>query len=183
MRSDKESSSVPRAPSSPADSATERPRTRPNAFDLEFLERLLEMDEPPAAQEAEWAGPWLLDPSPDGDFAFYRLGESAKRGHQPWARFRNQSEAVIAMALLTCRREAAYRLSPTREALGYPVRSRPGWCETVAWLSVFDEEWVQGFSFLEALLRSPQALSYLLEAAGGTVLERAGAILEERLRP
>jgi len=183
MCSEKESSSVPPTPSSPADSALEEALARPNAFDLEFLERLLEREEPPAAQEAEWAGPWLLDPSPDGDFVFYRLGESAERGHQPWARFRNQSEALIAMAMLTCRREAAYRLSPTREALGYPVRSRPGWCETVAWLSVFDEDLVQGFAFLESLMRSPQALSYFLEACGKTVLERAGAILEQRVQP
>jgi hypothetical protein len=84
--------------------------------------------------------------------------------------------------MLTCRREAAYRLFPTPEADGYPLRTRPGWGETVGWLAVFDEEMVQGMAFLEALMRSPLALSYLLEACGGTVLERAGAILDERVR-
>ena len=51
MCSEKESSSVSPTPSSPADSAPERPT---NAFDAAFLERLMERDEPPAALEAEW---------------------------------------------------------------------------------------------------------------------------------
>src|SRR5690349_22225395 len=183
MRSDQESSSVPPAPSSPTGSAPEQAPALANAFDAAFLERLLERDEPPAAQEAEWAGPWSLVPEPDGDIVFYRLGESPERGHRPWARFRNRWEALLAMAMLTSRREAAYRLCPRPATEGYAVQSRPGWCETVGWLAVFDEELVQGFSFLEALMRSPQALSYFLEACGKVVLGRAGAVLEERLRP
>jgi hypothetical protein len=86
------------------------------------------------------------------------------------------------MAMLTSRRETAYRLGPAADADGYPILSRPGWGEVVGWLAVFDEELVQGLAFMEALMRSPEALSYVLEACGKTVLERAGAILEERVR-
>jgi hypothetical protein len=174
---------VPPTPSSPADSAPEQSPPRPNAFDAAFLERLLELDEPPFAREAESAGPWRFEILSEGDFVLYRLGESAERGHKPWARFRHRWEALLALAMLTCRREAAYQLFPTPEAHGYPLRSRPGWGETIGWLSVFDDDLVRGFAFLESLMSSPEALSHFLEACSATVLERAGAILEERTQP
>jgi hypothetical protein len=49
------------------------------------------------------------------------------------------------------------------------------------WLAVFDEDLVAHISWAEALIRSPEALSFFLEACGKVVLERAGSILEERL--
>jgi hypothetical protein len=51
----------------------------------------------------------------------------------------------------------------------------------VGWFAVFDEELVSGLSWAEALMASPEALSFFLEACGKVVLERAGAILEERV--
>jgi hypothetical protein len=153
----------------------------PNAFDAAFLARLMERDEPPAAEEADWAGPWRIDHLPDGDLVFYRLGESAERGHRPVARFRNRWDALLAMAVIASRHEAAYRLQSLADGPGCAVQSRAAWGETVGWLAVFDQELVQGLSFLEALMRSPEALSFFLEACGKVILERAGAILEERV--
>jgi hypothetical protein len=110
-----------------------------------------------------------------------RLGESTTRGQQPFACFLQDSDALLALAVVTCRRDAAYRLEPQPEERGYAVRSRAAWGEAVGWLAVFDDALVSGLSWAEGLMRSPQALSYLLEACGKTVLERAGAILKERV--
>ena len=47
-------------------------------------------------------------------------------------------------------------------------------------LQLFDEKLADGLSLLDALLRTPEALAGVLEAAGAVALERAGVILEER---
>ena len=75
----------------------------------------------------------------------------------------------------------AYRLSPQPDGPGYAVQSRAAWGEAVDWLAVFDEELVSGLCWAEALMASPEALSFFLEACGKVVLERAGSILEERV--
>ena len=85
------------------------------------------------------------------------------------------------MAMIASRQEAAYRLQSLPDGRGYAVQSRAAWGETVGWLAVFDEDLVNGVSWAEALMRSPEALSFFLEACGKVVLERAGAILEERV--
>ena len=85
------------------------------------------------------------------------------------------------MAMIACRREAAYRLKSLPEGHSHEVQSRAAWGEAVGWLAVFDEELVSGLCWAEALMASPEALSFFLEACGKVVLERAGAILEERV--
>jgi hypothetical protein len=157
------------------------PPTPPNAFDAAFLARLEEQDEPAAAEEADWAGPWRLAHLPDGGgVGLFRAGESAARGHRPFARFRDRSDALLSMAMIASRREAAYRLQSLPEGQGWAVQSRAAWGETVGWLGVFDEDLVARVSWAEALMRSPEALAFFLEACGKVVLERAGAILDER---
>lgn len=122
---------VPELPDSvnpePADS--EASASPSNAFTSSFLGRLQDRDEPPAASEADWAGPWRMERMPEeGDFGLFRMGESAE------------------------------------------------------WLAVFDDDLVARASWAEGLMRSPQALALFLEACGKVILERAGAILEERVR-
>jgi hypothetical protein len=184
MCSTKEGSSVPPTPSSPAVSAPPEPPappTPPNAFDAAFLARLEEQDEPAAAEEADWAGPWRLAHLPDGSgVGLFRAGESTDRGHRPFARFRDRSDALLTMAMIASRREAAYRLQALSEGQGWAVQSRAAWGEAVGWLGVFDEDLVARISWAEALMRSPEALAFFLEACGKVVLERAGSILEER---
>ncbi|HYG64014.1 MAG TPA: hypothetical protein VEL74_15670 [Thermoanaerobaculia bacterium] len=175
MCSEKDGTNVP-TPSSPASSST-----LPNAFDAAFLARLQDRDEPPAAEEADWAGPWRLDRLPDGGLGFFRAGESTERGHRPVARFRGESDALLTMAIIASRGEAAYRLRALPDGRGYAVQSRAAWGEDVGWLAVFDQDLVNALSWAEGLMRSPEALSFFLEACGRTVLERAGAILEERV--
>ena len=151
MSSEKDGTNVPTPSSSPADSASPAPAARPdtpsNAFDAAFLARLEERDEPPAAEEAEWAGPWRVEETPDGGLELYRLGESAERGYRPFARFQHRWEALLAMAMIASRQEAAYRLQSLPDGRGYAVQSRAAWGETVGWLAVFDEDLVHGLSW------------------------------------
>jgi hypothetical protein len=178
MCSEKDGSSVPTPSSQPSSLAVP---ALPNAFDEAFLARLQELDEPPAAPEADGAGPWRLDHLPEGVLGLFRLGESRERGYRPFAQFQHRSDALLALAMMVCGREEAYRLRPVPESRGYAVQSRAAWGEAIGWLAVFDESLVDGLSWAESLMRSPEALSFFLEACGRTVLERAGAILEERL--
>ena len=48
-------------------------------------------------------------------------------------------------------------------------------------LERFDEGLIAALHVVDSLLRSPAALADLLEAAGQLALERAGAILDERV--
>jgi len=51
----------------------------------------------------------------------------------------------------------------------------------VGHLELFDQNLLEALHVVESLLRSPEALAGLLEAAGQIALERAGAILDERI--
>jgi hypothetical protein len=46
---------------------------------------------------------------------------------------------------------------------------------------LYDEKLVEALNVLDAMLRSPEALTGLLEAAGTVALERAGVILDSRV--
>src|SRR4029079_13270295 len=129
--------------------------------------------------ESAWAVPWRLAHLRDGGgVGLFRAGESAARGHRPFARFRDRSDALLTMAMIAARRESGYRFKT--EGQGCAVQSRAAWGEAVGWLAVFDEDFVAHVSWAESLMRSPEALVCVLEACGKVVLERAGSILEER---
>jgi len=149
-----------------------------NVFTPSFLEHLGECDEPPTAGEADVAGPWWVEEIPGG-FGVFRAGESAGRGFEPYAVFTARPLALLAAALLPgAGREAAFRLQKEAGPAGYAVAERGG--EVVGHLQLFDEKLVDALSVVDALLRMPEALAGVLEAAGAVALERAGVILEER---
>ena len=136
-----------------------------NAFSSSFLHRIAERDEPPTAGDADAAGPWYVTALPGGGFGVFREGESPERGHRPAAVFRERWLALVAAAVLPgTGRDAAFRL---RKDAGH--------------LELFDERLLDGLRCGESLLRSPQSLADLLEAAGQVALERAGAILDVRV--
>jgi hypothetical protein len=58
---------------------------------------------------------------------------------------------------------------------------RDGAPEVVGHLRLFDEALASALHVVDALVRSPESLALLLEAAGKVALERAGAILDERV--
>lgn len=160
----------------------ETPRRLRNAFSREFLERFKLEDEPPSSAEADAEGPWhvLAWPTADGREAYglWRLGERPEWGDPPAAVFHDRSTALLAaVARPALGREAFYRLGKERTDGGFPLL-RHG--ETAGWLDLFDEDWAFGVNLLERLVRSPEALATILEAAGPLALLRAGAILLTR---
>ena len=166
------------SPEPPAGEAAAAPEAPPsNAFAAEFLGRLEERDdEPPAAVEADYAGPWRMARLPDGRIGLFRLRQ------RPFAWFRERHDALLTAAVLAARRDPGYRVRAEEGGEGYAVESRAEWGETVGWVECFDPDLAAGLSWADAFMRSPEALALFLEACGQAVLERAGEILEARVR-
>ena len=152
-----------------------------NAFSPSFLHRIGERDEPPTAGEADAAGPWRVLELPSRGFGLFRSGESPARGHRPAAVLRQRWLALLAAAVLPgTGRDAAFRLQKDSGPEGFAVEDGSG--EIVGHLELFDPNLIEALHVAEGLLRSPEALAVLLEAAGQVALERAGAILDERIQ-
>ncbi|HVR95670.1 MAG TPA: hypothetical protein VMW27_03595 [Thermoanaerobaculia bacterium] len=149
-----------------------------NVFTPEFLQLLGERDEPPTAGEADAAGPWRVEEIP-GVFGVFRSGESIPRGFRPYAAFSSRPLALLAAAALPgTGRDPSFRLDKEAGPSGYAVQSGG---ETVGVLGLYDEKLIDALNVLEAVVRSPQALADLLEAAGALALERAGVLLDSRV--
>jgi len=160
-------------------SSDDRNSPVPNAFNDDFLKRIGERDEPPTASEADVAGPWTIEPLLGGGFALFRSGEGSTRGSRATAVFRERPHALLAAAVLPgTGRDAVFRLGSEPAPDGYPLLNLAG--ETAGSLRHFDQPLAAALHVVETLLRSPEALANLLEAAGGLALERAGAILDQR---
>ena len=147
-----------------------------NAFSPSFLEPFLDRDEPPTGAEADVAGPWRVEPIPGLGFGLFRVGESLTRGFRPAAVFPDRWLALLAAAVLPgtgC--DALLRLQKQPDAEGYGVALDGG--EIVGHFELFDEALLDAVNVTVCLVRSPQALAYLLEAAGPAALERCGTIL------
>jgi len=152
----------------------------PNAFSSSFLQRILERDEPPTGAEADVAGPWRIEEVPGRGFGLFRAGESAARGFQPAAVFPDRWLALIAAAVLPgTGRDPLLVLQADADAQGYRVALDDG--AVVGRFQLFDENLRDGMNIAVSLLRSPESLAWLLEAAGPLALERCGAILDERV--
>jgi hypothetical protein len=151
----------------------------PNAFDPGFLKRISQVDEPATGAEADVAGPWHFVEIPGTGFGLFRLGETRARWFEPTAIFDDRSLALIAAAVLpgTCR-DAAFHLALEPEKGGFALSDVGG--GTVGHFALFDENLRDALHVVETILRSPEALANLLEAAGSLALERAGAILDQR---
>ena len=144
-----------------------------------FLRRVDERDEPPTAGEADVAGPWRVEENPGEAFGVFRSGESLGRGFRPAAVFPSHWLALLAAAVLPgTGRDALLKLKKEPDAEGYAVVLDDG--AVAGHFELFDESLLDAMNVAAGLLRSPQALAYMLEAAGGAALERCGAILGQR---
>jgi hypothetical protein len=184
MRSTKDGNNVvpPTSSSSFAPDPDEMPL---NAFDAAFLQRLEEQEEPPTASEADLAGPWHVESLPEeegGGFGLFHAGESRERSFRPCARFESHWTAQLVAALLPgLARDAAYRFREEREPQGWAIESREAWGAVVGHVAVFHSALIDALHVADGLMRSPLALAGFLEACGKVTLERAGAILAERV--
>ena len=155
----------------------------PNAFTPEFLQRIGERDEPLTAAEADVAGPWTIEKLPGAGWGLFRVGEGSARQFRPAAIFRDRAVALLFAAVLPgTGRDKAFRLRKEAEAEGggYAVESAPDG-RVIGFLALFDESLVDAAHAVECLVRQPDSLAKLLEAAGGLALERSGAILDARV--
>ncbi len=165
-----------RPPEEPGSAREREPPVR--VFTDEALARLRLREESPAAGEAELSGPWRVSRLADGGFALFRPAEQ-ESGEPPLAVFADRHLALMAAAALPgVGREELFRVDPEAVGAGYPLL-RSG-CEVGA-LRVFLADLARSLHVLECVVRSPAAFALLLEAAGPTVLERAGAELGLRL--
>lgn len=153
----------------------------PNAFNASFLSRLGERDEPPTAAEADTVGPWRIEKVPGEGFGLFRVGESAARGFEPVVTFPSRWLALLSAAILPATgRDPMLRLRFDRAPDGrHDVVLDDG--ELVGRFQNFDEKLLDGLNLAIALVRSPDSLTHLLEGAGAVSLERAGAMLDERV--
>jgi hypothetical protein len=151
-----------------------------NAFSASFLHRFNQQDEPPTAGEADVAGPWRVEEIPGRGWGLFRSGEGLDRGFAPYVVFQGRWLALLAAAVLPgTGRDAAFRLRKERESGGFAVESLGG--EVVGHCELFDESLIQALHVAESLLRHPEGLASLLEAAGPLGLERAGAVLDSKI--
>jgi hypothetical protein len=152
----------------------------PNAFTAEYLELLAERDEPVTAAEADVAGPWHLEAHPWGGWAVLRQGTSLSSS-QPVAIFSKKDAARLAATVLpSTGRPSRYRLGKDPDELGYPVYDD---AQVVGHFERFHEDLVVALNVVDALVSSPGALAWLLDAAGGLALAHAGKIALEHTLP
>lgn len=150
-----------------------------NAFAAEFLARMDRRDEPSTVAEADAAGPWAVRPHPEGGFAVMRTAERLEEGDRPAGVFQRVETARLMAAVLPgTGRDTELRLRPDEEPAGYPVDGGAG---REGYIRLFDENLVAALNVADSLVRSPEALAWLLEASGRITLEHAGRILAHRL--
>jgi hypothetical protein len=77
-------------------------------------------------------------------------------------------------------RDTAFHLQKDSGPEGFAVEAGNGG-EVVGYLELFDPNLIEALHVAEGLLRSPETLAVLLEAAGQIALERAGSILDARI--
>ena len=151
-----------------------------NAFSPSFLHRISQRDEPPTAGEADVAGPWRILEMPGEQFGVFRIGEAPERGHRPAALFRARWLALLAAVLPGTGRDAAFRMAKESGPESFAIETGNGG-ELVGHSALFDVRLIEALHVVERLVRSPEALAHVMEAAGPLALERAGAVLDERV--
>jgi hypothetical protein len=87
---------------------------------------------------------------------------------------------LAAAALPSTGRRSRYRLGKDSDGLGYPVYDD---AQVVGHFERFHEDLVVALNVVDALISSPGALAWLLDAAGGLALGHAGKIAVEHTLP
>jgi hypothetical protein len=149
----------------------------PSIFTPEFLEALALMDpEGSAEPEAAWAGPWRVEEW-DGQFAVVREGDS-----EPGGVFGQRHVAcLVAVVLPWVGRTRVYSLEEHGAQLVHG--DRPGRTVGLGKLRSAEPEVPEALNFIDFLLRSPQSLALLLEAANYESLRLAGQLVAAKHAP
>ena len=148
-------------------------------FAEEFLAYLAERDEPVTAFEAEVAGPWHVEPDPQGGWAVLDEGESLAAGDAPVVSFLRKDLALIAAAVLPgTGRRLRFRLGDDPCERGFPVLFDGA---VVGHSRHFREELAAAMTVVDALLSSPADFAWLLEALGGIAAARVEKVAAGRM--
>jgi hypothetical protein len=166
-----------------------------NAFTADFLDRLLESDQPATAAEAAVAGPWEVEPVGGYGWGVFRQadgggaapppeeggagggGGTGRRGEPAGLLEERQDALLLAAALPGSARGGELRLRPDRGPDGYPLVAGRRDVGRLAW---FDTQLVSTLAAFRALVACPRCLALVLEAAGHDALEQAGRIVARR---
>jgi hypothetical protein len=149
-----------------------------NAFSAEYLEWLLEQNEPCLSGESEGAGPWELRHQ-DGAYPLFRLWEGFEHGDSPEAVFQVREAGLIFSAVRPAAgRDPLYRSLEPMTDQGFAIESGG---QIVGHLRFFNPAWLHAAHVGACLARSPMALAALLEAGGPDLQEQVGRILGRNL--
>jgi hypothetical protein len=168
------------------------PPTPPNVLSPEYLAELRDRDGSLTAAEAEFAGPWKLEPLPGhpGAVAVLRECESLAEGDEPEAVWVEEEDGMVCAAVLPAvEREPLFHLEEAAD----PAGLLPGGYAVIAihgeqgprvrgWLRRYHPGIVTALHTAESLNRNPAAHAKLLEAGGGGALEKIGRELAARRR-
>jgi hypothetical protein len=149
------------------------PEYPPSIFTASFLARLTS-GEPPeetaeAVSEAEFAGPWTIDPHENG---WAVLAE----GEPPALLVQAADTARLGAAVLPgLGRPTFFQLGEQREAAGYPLFGSDG--RALGHCSLFNPALPAAMHTLECIRRDPWSLAQFLAACRDAGLARAGRLL------
>jgi hypothetical protein len=149
-----------------------------NEFSRDFLAWVAEREDLPETSRRD--GALSVAEVTGQGFGVFREGES-----EPLHICEKESMAFLTAAVLIAQslpEGTVYRLLQEPDASGrYPIVDQDG--QVVGSLETLDEEGeklVKAMTFVDRLRRSPEAMAFLLRAAGCRALERAGADLAWR---
>jgi hypothetical protein len=162
-----------------------RVSTPPNAFSPEYLEEVRGQNEPLTAAEAEFAGPWKVEPvaGRPGLLAVLRQWESLEAGDEPFAYFWHEEQARRCAAILPAvGREPLFSLGDEPAPEGFPLLHVYGeqGPQVCGWLTRSHPEVLAALHVAEVLARRPVDLAEIAATAGGGALHQIGGILAQR---
>ena len=147
-----------------------------SAFTGEYLKALQEKEEPQGGDPLVH-GPLVLHEG-GGRFRLYRPWQKPELGDEPEAEFSTREEALLFLASRPAiARTRLYDLLPEEEPEERPGHAVVREHGEVGRLRTHIPEWVDAAHVLACLVRSPEDLAAVLEAAGPAVQEEVGQIL------
>jgi hypothetical protein len=152
----------------------------PNAFQPAFLATLTRQDGPTTAGEAEFSGPWRVEPQ-GGLYAVLKSWEESTAGDEPFAVMHHSETAALLSAILPAfGREPLFHLNPDRDSEGgFRIVANFGehGPREVGRLAKYETGVVEALHVAEYLARNPRALATVLLASGPWAVLEIGRIL------
>jgi hypothetical protein len=152
----------------------------PNAFQPAFLSTLTERDGPITAGEAEFSGPWRVEPV-GGRYSVLKSWEESAAGDAPFATMQHPETAALLSAILPAfGREPLFHLDPDGNSeTGFRILANFGehGPREVGRLAKYETGVVEALHVAEYLARNPRALATVLLASGPWAVLEIGRIL------